>query len=55
MKTDRIYPRLHDITKVKMYIITVAEGKGIESDPIREVRYVAIDNKNKVEIIGELY
>ena len=55
MKISENYTRLHDITKLKVYIITVAEGEGTENNPIHEVRYVARDIKNKIEIIGELY
>lgn len=58
-KSSEKYPRLHEITKAEVLLITVAEGDGTSGDPIHEVTYVCqaidINTDNDYEVIGELY
>ena len=55
-KSSEKYPRLHDICKREVLLITVAEGDGTSGDPIHEVTYVCEpSDETDYKVIGELY
>ena len=45
-------PKFRGIKEITLYEIVVAEGEGIDDDPIREVHYFC-DNTGKIKFIED--